>query len=303
MLLPYSCDVFNRYRPWLGFLLFPVLVAGIFIYCTEGYLPEIEALNRHGLWGFFCGLLLLGYVIWMCFVLWTFGIALCKRIGNIRYVLFLAVLLVLGGVLSFLECGYSPRIWLPSWMIGGIIGMCLMFMPNNSVECFIMTPPWGRYSFTALGVYIACLVIDPLVCLTFGWKMRAMIHPLAFVFGFLVGLGLSVANVIKDDEDSYTFWRWVKGDTQSDIAWKDSWSQRKKQNPDTNETSQSDSSEGDSVFPELKGKVKATDTIGVLCSCGQIVHAPLDAVGKKVRCPSCSCVLLVPDLNAKKTQA
>jgi hypothetical protein len=301
MFFPYSSDVFPRHRPWMAYVLFPAFIILISILINQNYFPNSVFFNNDRLYGariysLYLGVrfLFLFFVIWLWFVMWTLGRALCTRIGNLLYVLFLAIFALMGLVAGLFWTEGDPLIWLPSWIICGIGGMCLMFLPDNSVECFFIIPPWRRFTTTALWIYVSCLIVDVLVCLVLGWNAALLLHPMAFVLGFLCGWLLSKVGLVVDDADSYTFWQWVKGGTLSDSAWEDSWSVRKKQ-----KAAADNDEDGDPPVPRPKRNrkpdTKPAETIGVLCNCGEVLNAPLAAQGKRVRCPACSNVLRIPE--------
>lgn len=306
MLLPYSSDVYAVRRPWVAYCMFPVFVGWIFM-C---YGTVMQSWDYFGFFIFFRWLPIrevtfLAFVIWSCFFMWTFSTALCGRIGNIRYLLYLAILLFIGAGIGASNGEYNDiLIWYPSWIIDGILGVCLMFMPNNSVECCIVLPPWRSSTFTAIIIYISWLVIDAVISAIFGWNAALILHSSAFVFGFLSGWLLSATKLVKTDKDSYTFWGWIRGGNRSDAAWEDSWSVRKKQSPENNEDeilSANTRALRQSSAGGFERKAGTSNKIGIMCNCGEIIHVPADAAGKKVRCPSCSHIITVPQAEKNTT--
>ena len=298
MFVFYSSDHCIEYRPWLAYLLFPAIVVGAFVMAVEGPMPE----PRSMLVSFFfdiSGLVILLYMIGTFFVLWTFGKAVCSKIGNILYLITLVLSTALG--LGMIVIFGEDTIWLLTWLVHCLAGMFLIFCPLNSVDCFIFIPPFRSFSFSGLWSVIVWLIIDILFCLALGWAVAAILHPLSLVFGILLASLFLKIPFVGDGIGDITLWQWIKGENpDEDLAWKDSWSVKREE---TIQQQQQEHQREESLIEKEREVVntvvvsEAEETTSVLCQCGQVIHAPLRLEGKTIKCTICNHLIHVPKLK------
>ena len=95
----------------------------------EGYLPAtttiFTSMFMHGGWMHLIGNMLF---------LWIFGNAVCAKIGNVRYLPIYLGLGIFAGLTHMIFQG-GPVIG-ASGAINGVVGMFLVFFPENSITCF-----------------------------------------------------------------------------------------------------------------------------------------------------------------------
>jgi len=205
MFIPYSVDVPFNHRPVINWLItvalvliFVAQILAVFGQLDHGLSPQdavrntIErfVLKGWGLTGLFghmwrhAGILhLIGNLIF----LWLFGNAVCSKIGNLLY---LPVYVGLGLIAGISHLTFSSgSVVGASGAINGIVGMYLVFFPENSISCFF----WLIYrpvTFSVSGYWM--------ILLWFAFDIWGAMNGsqgvayVAHVGGFLAGFGLAV---------------------------------------------------------------------------------------------------------------
>jgi hypothetical protein len=301
MFVFYSSDNCIEYRPWLAYLTFPAIVVAAFVLAVEGPIPEPR---RMLIFNFVAisGLVVLAYMIAVFFVLWTFGRAVCSKVGNILYVVTLALSAALGFgvIIAFGEA----TIWLLSWVVHCLAGMFLVFCPLNSLDCFFYIPPFRTFSINGLAAVIVWLIADFLFCACLGWTIALFLHPLSFVFGVLLASLFLKIPFVGDGIGDITLWQWIKGENpDEDLAWKDSWSvkrQKKIQHQQQEQEREESLRKKEREFVSTVDIDNAEETTSVLCQCGQIIHAPIKFEGKTIKCIACNHLIHVPKSGESK---
>ena len=240
MFVPYSSDHCIEFRPWLFFVFFPLIVAGAFVLIANERIPETALMQI--IFFEISGFFVVVYIAGTCFALWTFGKAVCAKVGNILYVVSILLSLSLAGGLSVILELISiaqgedifeiseVSVWLLSWLIHFLAGIFLVYCPINSVDYFLLFPPFRSFSMIGLWAVIVWLIYDFLFCLFLGWTFAAFLHPLSFIFGVLMGsLFLKIPYVGRDLGD-VRLWQCIRGENpDEELAWRDSWSKKKGQ--------------------------------------------------------------------------
>jgi len=140
MFVFYSSDNCIEYRPWLAYLTFPAIVAAAFVLAVEGPIPEPRSMLVFNLVAI-SELVVLTYMITVFFVLWTFGRAVCAKVGNVVYIVTLALsaMLGFGVIIAFGE----DTIWLLSWVVH-CLAVHFMLLPANLIGALMIWPHWHR---------------------------------------------------------------------------------------------------------------------------------------------------------------
>jgi len=291
MFVPYSSDHCVDSRPWLGYLLFPAFVAASFYLAVEGTLPETRRMLFISLVDI-GGLALFVHMIVSFFYLWTTSKAVCSKIGNCLYVVVVAISAGIGiGLLRGLSHAFDEQmIWLLSWLVHGLAGMFLIFFPMNSVEFFIAFPPFRTFSFTGLTTVIFWLLADSLFCILLGWGPAIFLHPASFIMGILSATLLLKIPFISEGVGDRTLWQWIKGQApEADLAWKDSWSEKKKKKEiEDLKVLETDLLLEQKEKESIRHSTELQEPAKVLCQCGNIVLIPAGSEGKQVKCAVCS---------------
>ncbi|MHC4434903.1 MAG: rhomboid family intramembrane serine protease, partial [Planctomycetota bacterium] len=151
--LPYRVDVPFAHRPvmnWLFLmmiiLVFCLQVAEIVKYSNlpggaeqyiENSITMQYTLDGWGIKGLLGSMWLHGGIMHLLgnsLYLWLFGNAVCSKLGNLRYLPVYLLLGVAGGIGHLLFSG--GRALGASGAISGLIGMHLVFFPENAISCF-----------------------------------------------------------------------------------------------------------------------------------------------------------------------
>jgi len=287
MFVPYSSDHCIEFRPWMAYILFPVIVAGSFAVIADGGMPETNSIIF--LFYDVFGVAVVAYMIGTCFALWTFGKAVCAKTGNCLYVVSIFVSLVLG-LLIFERSGES--IWLLNWVVQCLAGLFLVFCPLNSVDCFIYLPPFRSFSINGTLAVFLWLIYDFICCLFLGWTGAAFLHPFSFMFGILLGTIYLLIPFVGGDLGDITLWQWIRGiDPDQDLAWEESWSAKKerlrKEQEDKERRVESLKEREQEFLHQLPRDDTIRESIDVLCQCGEIVHIAMTDRKEALKCPHC----------------
>ena len=312
ILLPYRVDVPFNYRPVMNWI---VVALVIFIFAiqiveasqvrnrqmslveykensiTSQYL--LDGLSIKGLFGHMWlhgGLLhLVGNLIF----LWLFGNAVCSKIGNLYY---LPVYVLLGLVAGISHLLFSDiPILGASGAINGVVGMYLVFFPENSISCFFCflfwfwRPLW--FSVRSFWMILLWFAFDILGAM----RGAGGVAYLAHIGGFVAGVGLAILMlktkmiVMERDETSILKLLGLEKKDKSKermghfVPW-----QQERENIDNKETKQetikSEPEEAQELYIRLR------------CRCGQRVKILRQYAGKIGRCPKCSAKWRIPEV-------
>lgn len=228
MFLPYSYDIQYDRRPWMAYVLVPV-VAGLTYFqlrtFNSAYLTnETVVLFREGVRIVTPGV---KWVYWAAsaFYLWVFATAVCSKIGNgifgallFLFVLPLGIIWYLTGRLSYLPT---------SCLIEALLGMCLFFWPINTVDCFVTIPAKIVFSLPIGGIVAIWFIFDFLLVIAYRWSAAYLLLPLCLLGGVLLaGLLQGIGMAVMDTEDR-TLWQILRGQEEPDHSWEETWSARK----------------------------------------------------------------------------
>lgn len=119
--------------------------------------------------------------------LWLFGNAVCSKIGNLAYLPVYVGLGLIAAVSHLIFVG-GPMIG-ASGAINGIVGMYLVFFPENSISCFFLLL-FHPITFSVSGYWIILLwfAFDIWGAVSGGQGVAYFAH----IGGFVVGFGLAV---------------------------------------------------------------------------------------------------------------
>ena len=298
MVIPYRVDVPFNHRPVMNWLLVTLVIFVFFLQLSAISDPVTSkriysfVLDGWGIRGLFghmwlhAGFLhLIGNMIF----LWIFGNAVCSKLGNILY---LPVYIGLGliATMSHLVLDGDRAIG-ASGAINGIVGMYLVFFPENTISCFFLF--FFRPFFFSLSGYWLILLwfaFDLLGAFSGSGHVAYKAH----VGGFLGGVGLAVLMLKM---------KWI-GMERDERSVFDLLSPKKTNVPDVSRE------ELEFWRRELKKKEKrkiktvthierpgtvTSRYIHFSCSCGQRIQVVKDYAGKIGRCPKCSKRIKIPE--------
>lgn len=201
MFIPYRVDVLFNHRPVMNwFVVTGVIVAFFFQVLAIADSAGLEKINSlvldgWGIKGLFGHMWLHGgllHLIGNLIFLWLFGNAVCSKIGNVCY---LPVYVGLGLIAAISHLIFDGDMAVgASGAINGIVGMYLVFFPENSISCFF----WFFYRpffFSVSGYW--------LILLWFAFDLFGAVSGLegvayvAHIGGFLGVLGLAILMLKK----------------------------------------------------------------------------------------------------------
>jgi membrane associated rhomboid family serine protease len=225
--------------------------------------------------------------------LWLFGNAVCSKIGNLYY---LPVYIFLGLVAGISHLLFSDvPILGASGAINGIVGMYLVFFPENSISCFFCfifwfwRPLW--FSLRSFWMILLWFAFD-----IFG-AMRSSggVAYLAHIGGFVAGVGLAILmlkiKMIEMERDETSILKLLGLETKDkpterrgDFApWQQEW-----EDIDRKETKK----EPIPFEPEETQQ----QYIHLRCRCGQRIKILSQYAGKIGQCPKCSAKWKIPEV-------
>ena len=303
ILFPYRVDVPFNYRPFVNWVVVAVVIL-IFVFQfaellqysnkvsgAEKYVEHsitmqyilngwsIKGLFGH-MWLHAGPLHLIGNLIF----LWLFGNAVCSKIGNLYY-LPVYIGLGLAAAISHVLFFNVPAMG-ASGAINGIVGMYLVFFPENRISyffCWIFLPQrpvWFHVrSFWMILLWFAFDIVGAL-------QGRGGVAYFAHIGGFVAGVGLGILmlkrKVIVMERDEKSILKLLgleKKDKptidKGDLAHRQQeWKSKERQATKPKET------------PE--------QSIRFRCRCGQPIKISSQYAGRIGRCPKCSVRLRIP---------
>jgi len=191
LFIPYAVDVPFDHRPVVNWLVFAGVILAFILQvgATEEQISPF-VLNGWAIRGLFghswlhAGIIhLIGNLIF----LWLFGNAVCSKIGNIFYLPMYLGLGLLAGISHLIFVG-GPAVG-ASGAINGIVGMYLVFFPENSISCFFFLF-FRPVTFSISGYWMILLwfVFDVWGAVGGGECVAYFAH----IGGFVAGFGLAV---------------------------------------------------------------------------------------------------------------
>ncbi len=310
--LPYSTEVVLSRLPFANILIM-LLCSGVFALEFSGVLPEESidslALSSSSFISFFTSIFLHGGILHLLFnmwFLWVFGNGVCERLGSLGF-LALFLLCGLGAGVFHVAIDGSPAIG-ASGAIFGVIAFYLVMYPINKMNCFYMV--FGRFgTFQISGYWMVSLWFAEDIYSALNDGGDGVAH-CAHIGGFILGLILGLL--------AFHF-KWVSladYDNPSLYDYMGSWlpSSKRKQSKKADRRSywldeaerklQAEAPAQAPVArsaaparlplapmePELpKTAPAAAESFDLECPfCKAALSVPKSALGKALKCPSCS---------------
>ena len=303
MFIPYRVDVPFNHRPVINWLLVTsIIIAFVVIYDKDSYLYQslvldgwhIKEMIGH-IWlhaGFFH---LFGNMLF----LWLFGNAVCSKIGNLLYIpVFIGLGLIASA--SYLIFAFDGRpVVGASGAINGIVGMYLVFFPQNAMDCFFALF-FRPIFFSISGIWM--------VLLWFGFDIlgavwgKGNVAYISHISGFLGGVALAslllkLKLVVMERDEKSIYDLIFKKSKVPNVSkkeieyWKKEFKKKgsKKITPLTTASVLKESS-----VKKFNASKPEMDSLRFVCSCGQKIKVPKIYAGKKGRCPRCKVTINIP---------
>lgn len=311
MFIPFSVDVpFDR-KPIMNWLICALVLVAFFFQVNAvlnqtGY-PFItqnsaqQEINRFvldgwGITGLFGYMWIHGGIVHLIgnlIFLWLFGNAVCSKIGNKLYTPVYIGLGLVAGISHLLFSGGSAAG--ASGAINGIVGMYLVFFPQNNISCFFFLF-FRPVTFSVSGYWLIILwfIFDVLGAIS----GRPSVAYFAHIGGFIGGLGVAFIMLkyelveMHGDEKSLLQILWGKKTRASEETVKNLplWLKNLESDENINPT------------PSIlqKSEKKYIPYIYFSCQCGQKLKIPGSSIGRTVKCPKCSSPVKVPEPPASE---
>ncbi len=312
MLLPYRVDVpFDR-RPVMNWFVC-LAVLGVFVLqilelarffaenpesdfgLASGAMTQfvLKGWSIRGLFGYMWlhgGLIhLLGNLIF----LWLFGNAVCSKLGNLLYLPVYVGLGVFAGLAHLILPG-GGLVLGASGAINGIVGMYLIFFPQNDISCFFLLL-WYPVRFTLSSYWmILCWFAFDVWGLLFGTRMVAYdTHVGGFVGGFVLAIVLLKTGRVVMQRDETTLLELLRIDAQP------GWRPRRPRiaaEGDNRHVGRSAAQTPAEPQPETIpfDSEPPAEVIRFICECGKKVKVPARYAGRMGKCPRCGRKLKIP---------
>lgn len=226
----------------------------------------------------------LSHLIGNLIFLWLFGNAVCSKLGNRIYLPIYVGLGLVAAATHLIFVG-GPMIG-ASGAINGLVGMYLVFFPENSISCFfflLLRPV--TFSISGYWMILLWFVFDIWGAMKGGSGVAYFAH----VGGFLAGFALAILMVARK-------WVVMERDEKSLLQML---RLQKKEIPEEHrryfapwETSQPEEAEPETIA--LEPEKPKEEFIRFMCPCGKRVKVPAGYAGMTGRCPACGKRLRIP---------
>ncbi len=310
ILFPYRVDVPFNYRPVVNWvvvvvviLIFAFQVGELLQYSNQvsGAEKYVEhsitmqyILNGWSIKGLFGHMWLHGgllHLIGNLIFLWLFGNAVCSKIGNLYY-LPVYIGLGLAAAISHVLFFNVPALG-ASGAINGLVGMYLVFFPENSISCFFcwiflpQRPVWFSVrSFWMILLWFACDIVGALYG---GGGVAYFAH----IGGFIAGVGLAILmlkrKVIVMERNEKSRLK-LLGPEKKDKPKR----YRKYLSHLQQKRGKEESEEAEPETTPFEPEEAPEQFIRFRCRCGQPIKIPSQYAGRIGRCPNCSVRLRIP---------
>ena len=310
ILIPYRVDVPFNYRPivnWLVvamvILIFAFQIMELLQYLdqesgAEEYIENsitmqyilkgwrIKGLFGH-IWLHAGPLHLIGNLIF----LWLFGNAVCSKIGNFYY-LPVYIGLGLAAAISHLLFFDVPAMG-ASGAINGLVGMYLVFFPENSISCFFCfllwfwRPVW--FSVRSFWMIFLWFAFDILGAMYGDGGVAYLAHIGGFVAGFGLAILMLKTKLIVMERDEKSILK-LLGLEKRDKPTR----HRRDLSHLQQKWEEKESEEAEPEKAPFEPEVAPEQFIRFRCRCGQRIKIPSRYAGRIGRCPKCSARLRIP---------
>lgn len=299
-MIPYSVDASLDHRPVVNWIACGLLIIA-FIIKTRVHAEAIEPLVLHK-WS------LLGLVSysWLhknpvhfvlnLLFLWPFGNAVCGKIGNKLYIAIFLGFNLAGGIIHVVFSD-SPAV-APCAAIAALVGMYLVFFPENTIGCFFLVPRPVLLDVPGGFIIFVWFVAD---LVTSFWGVQAVnycVHILAFAGGLGLAILMLNKNWVTMAKDEKSLLQMLKPEEKEKIEQqapeRPPWL---KKEPKGLDTSMIQFQSGASTV----GQKVIDNVIRFKCECGRKLKVPAEYAGRTGRCPACKNKLRIPQKSDTST--
>jgi len=297
--IPYSVDASLDHRPVVNWIAFGGIILA-FIVKTRVPAGAIEpfVLQNWSLLGLIAhSWLHINPVHWVLnlLFLWPFGNAVCGKIGNWRYLAVFLGFNLAGGILHA-AFSNNPAV-APCAAIAGLVGMYLVFFPENTIGCFFLFPRPMLFDVPGGFIVFVWFVAD---LVTYFWGVQAVnycVHILAFAGGAALAILMLRKKWIIAERDEKTLLQMLKIEKQPQEPEAE---QKKEPKGQVTEKTRKPQPQQIQQQPQAPGPVKKPSAqppdniICFSCDCGRSIKVPAEYAGRVGRCPACKNRLRIP---------
>jgi membrane associated rhomboid family serine protease len=233
--------------------------------------------------------------------LWIFGNAVCAKIGNFRYLPIYLGLGVIAGIAHLIFTGGNAIG--ASGAIYGIVGMYLVFFPENEITCyvsfwFLLSPYIKEFTVSSIWMILFWVAFDVWGAMKGGGGVAYFAHLGGFAGGFVLAIVMLKLKLVVMEEgyeksllqliagrkgpaeyESTPYYIGHSGITQRDLE---------RPEPVTTEPTKP------KTIP-LEPEPPKEEFIRFACSCGKRFKMPAKYAGKTGICPKCKLRVRIPD--------
>jgi membrane associated rhomboid family serine protease len=231
--------------------------------------------------------------------LWIFGNAVCAKIGNFRYLPIYLGLGVIAGIAHLVFTGGNAIG--ASGAIYGIVGMYLVFFPENEITCYFVVPFFfaaKEFCVSSIWMILFWVVFDVWGAMKGGGGAAYFAHLGGFAGGFVLAIVmLKLKLVVMEEGYEKSLLQFLSG-RKGAAAYestpyyiKHSGLSEKDLETVKPETAESAAMKTIPLEPEPPRE----EFIQFACSCGKRFKVPVKYAGKMGRCPKCKLRVRLPD--------
>lgn len=250
--------------------------------------------------------------------LWLFGNAVCAKVGNKLFILFYFAFGFIAAATHLIFNG-APMLG-ASGAINGVVGMFLVFFPENEISCVWFFFPFIRkFSISSYWMILMWFVFDIWGAVTSGDNVAYFAHVGGFASGFVLAVFMLERKWVTMEYYEKSLLQLVgihKKESMFDKEYFDpNFAFLQEQAQQAAATAADNNVSAQLKLPDLSPPPveQAADTetttvtqpkleappefIKVLCSCGKKVKFPAKYAGRTGKCPQCGGAILIPDAS------
>ena len=305
-MIPYAIDTSFDRRPVANWLIFAGLILVFFVqFKMTGQLKvtaeqmEPFVLDHWGIVGLFGHSWLHSNIVRLVLnllFLWPFGNAVCAKIGNKAYPAVYLGLGLLGGIIHLLfsdEPAFNASV-----AISCIVGMYLVFFPENTISCLFLVPHPVTFSISSYWIILSWFVVDILVVL---FRVPGVVY-FAHIVGFGTGFGLAILMLKKKwvvmergERSLLQILGWGKKEEEEEEKEKEEGEESKESKAVEKAEERPDREKAGPERAVMEAEKPEDEFIRFSCECGKRIKVRREHAGEMGRCPRCKRLVKVPE--------
>lgn len=230
--------------------------------------------------------------------LWIFGNAVCAKIGNIRYLLIYLCLGVIAGIshLVFASGGALGA----SGAIYGIVGMYLVFFPENEITCYLIIPflMMKEICLSSIWIILFWVAFDVWEAMKGSGGVAYFAHLGGFAAGFVLAIVMLKLKLVAMEEGHEKSLLQLIAGRKGPAAYESTplYIRHSGLSEKDLETIKPETAEPAAMETiPLEPEPPKEEFIRFTCSCGKRFKMPTQYAGKTGVCPKCKLRMRIPD--------